>query len=82
MDLIQHIYSLIQDLNSKFSLKDLGELSFFLGIKAHRNQCGLLLTQTKYAAELLQKTQIQDSKPCKTLIAANTKLFMGDNENY
>lgn len=40
--------SLIQDLNTKFSLKDLRELSFFIGIKADRNQCGLHLTQSKF----------------------------------
>lgn len=47
-----YVYSLIQDLNFKFSLKDLGELNFFLGIEAYENQKGLLLTQIKCAPEL------------------------------
>lgn len=31
-----YVHSLIQDLNTKFSLKNLGEHTFF-GIKAHKN---------------------------------------------
>lgn len=32
----------------KFSLKELGDLSYFLGMEATRTSAGLLLTQTKY----------------------------------
>lgn len=50
-------------MNFQFFLKNLRELNFFLGMEAYRNYNGLLLTQSKYVAELLQNTQMQDSKP-------------------
>ncbi|XP_071676858.1 uncharacterized protein [Lolium perenne] len=43
------------DLNKNFAIKDLGDLHFFLGIEVKRVNDGLLLTQEKYATELLDK---------------------------
>lgn len=63
---LAYIDNLIRDLNSEFSLRDLENLSFFLGIEAHRSQPALHQSQSKYATELLQKTQMLDCKPCKT----------------
>ncbi|XP_023729897.2 uncharacterized mitochondrial protein AtMg00810-like [Lactuca sativa] len=45
--------SIISQLNSEFAMKDLGSLSYFLGIAAHRHQHGLFLSQRKYATEIL-----------------------------
>lgn len=43
------IASLIKDLNDAFSLKQLGKLDYFLGIKVtHMPRGSLLLSQTKY----------------------------------
>ena len=42
------ITSLIAQLNSKFSLKDLGEMHYFLGIQVSHTNNGLHLSQTKY----------------------------------
>lgn len=39
------IQELVSDLNSKFDLKNLGELRYFLGFEAHRNEIGLYLNQ-------------------------------------
>jgi hypothetical protein len=38
-----------------FSLKDLGELNFFMRIEANRMNDGLLLMHEKYASDLLKK---------------------------
>lgn len=43
----QFIQGLIVELNNQFSLKDLGKMSFFLGLEANRSVDGLLLYQTK-----------------------------------
>jgi len=52
----QAIKNLITTLNNSFSLKDLGRLHYFLGIEAHWTPDGsLLLSQTKYIHQLLQK---------------------------
>ncbi|XP_070013598.1 uncharacterized protein [Nicotiana sylvestris] len=43
------------DLQLKFKMKDLGELKFFLGIAFSRSAKGTIMSQRKYALELIQK---------------------------
>ena len=45
----------VTDLNKHFALKDLGELSYFLGFEATRSEKGMCLTHSKYAIDLLRK---------------------------
>ena len=49
---------LIHDLNFSFSLKDFGELHYFLGIEAFRDSTGLYLTWSKYILEKLYRNII------------------------
>lgn len=44
---------LLHSLKQDFALKDLGELHYFLGIEVNKVTDGLVLTQEKYASELL-----------------------------
>ncbi|XP_019090996.1 PREDICTED: uncharacterized protein LOC109128647 [Camelina sativa] len=53
---------------ARFSLKDLGPLSYFLGIEATRTSQGLHLMQRKYITDLLAKTHMLDAKPVTTLM--------------
>lgn len=46
---------LLQELNENFAIKYLGDLHYFLGIEVKRSSSGLLLTQEKYASDLLSK---------------------------
>jgi hypothetical protein len=46
---------LLHNLSTHFALKDLGELHFFLGIEVKKCSNGILLTQEKYAKDLLKK---------------------------
>lgn len=48
------ITSIIQKLSSSFALKDLGSLHYFLGIEALHTPDGVLLSQHKYALNLLR----------------------------
>ena len=41
------------DLQLKFNMKDLGELTFFLGIEFARSKEGYVMNQRKYALELI-----------------------------
>ena len=52
------VFQIIAHLHKKFSIHDLGELSYFLGI--HVQYCGntMHLSQTKYIHELLQLTNL------------------------
>ncbi|XP_019095484.1 PREDICTED: uncharacterized protein LOC109130431 [Camelina sativa] len=58
----------------RFSLKDLGPLSYFLGIEATRTSKGLHLMQRKYITDLLAKTNMLTAKPVPTLMSTSTKL--------
>ena len=49
------VTTLLKDLGSEFALKDLGDLNFFLGIEVKKNKDGIILTQEKYATDLLRR---------------------------
>lgn len=50
-----YISEFVHKLNTLFALKDLGSLSYFLGIEASRSSAGIHLTQEKYVNDILQK---------------------------
>ena len=52
------IQALVQQLNTRFALKDLGEDDHFLGIQGKHIADGLHLSQTKYVTNLLCKTKM------------------------
>lgn len=76
---LELIDQIVTDLNGCFALKTLGEISYFLGFEVCRNEIGLLLTQTKYAQELLNKAGLAECKPCNTPMATGTKLGKEDS---
>jgi hypothetical protein len=53
-------------LAKKFSLKDLGNLSYFLGVEVIPQRQDILLSQCRYIQELLDKTHMEMSKPVLT----------------
>nr|XP_023891192.1 uncharacterized protein LOC112003238 [Quercus suber] len=66
--------TLVAQLSQAFELKDLGPLHYFLGLQITRSSKGLLLTQTKYAQDLLLKLQMQSSKPARSPCAPHLRL--------
>ncbi|GKU98153.1 hypothetical protein SLEP1_g11189 [Rubroshorea leprosula] len=60
------ISELIHRLGQKFSLKDLGDLSLFLGVEATKTSAGLFLSQHRYINDLLQKHKMDGAKPVAT----------------
>lgn len=70
------IQQLTDKLNSRFSLKQLGKLDYFLGIevKSIASQ-SLLLTQSKYIRDLLQKTNMIEAQPISSPMITFLKLF-------
>ncbi|XP_016191782.1 uncharacterized protein LOC107632628 [Arachis ipaensis] len=69
------IYDLIVQLNAVFALKDLGKMSYFLGIEAMKfNDSDILICQTKYIKDLLTKAGMRDAKAVPTPMVSNLKL--------
>nr|XP_023925786.1 uncharacterized protein LOC112037207 [Quercus suber] len=62
---------LVTALSKDFELKDLGALSYFLGIQILPSRFGLTLCQSKYASDVLHRFQMENSKPIKTLCCPN-----------
>jgi hypothetical protein len=50
------VRALLKELGDEFALKDLRELHYFLEIEVTQNRDGIVLTQEKYANDLLQKS--------------------------
>jgi histone deacetylase 1/2 len=74
------ITSLLQDLGSPFALKDLGDLHFFLGIEVKRYNHGIVLTQEKYASDLLNGVCLKGCKILPTPLSASEKLSVTKGE--
>ncbi|GKV37454.1 hypothetical protein SLEP1_g45485 [Rubroshorea leprosula] len=68
------IDELKQFLSHKFEMKDLGSLSYFLGLKVTSSDDGYLLSQVKYASDLVSKASLTDSKIVSTPLELNVKL--------
>ncbi|CAL2278094.1 unnamed protein product [Prunus armeniaca] len=58
--------SLISHLSAKFPVKDLGPLHYFLGLEVTRSAQSMFLSQTKYACDLLKKTDFLGASSCST----------------
>ena len=64
---------LITALSTAFELKDLGALSYFLGIQIVPTKFGLTLCQSKYAYDILDRFHMENAKPTKTPCCSSTK---------
>lgn len=65
---------LIQELTEDFALKDLGELQYFLGIQVKPNNHSLVLSQKRYAQDLLKRANMEKCIPISTPMASTEKL--------
>lgn len=75
----QLVDNLISKLRHKFALKKLGEANYFLGFEVHAQQGGvILLTQTKYIRDLLNKENMEGVNGVNTPMANQCKLSKHD----
>ncbi|XP_059315208.1 retrovirus-related Pol polyprotein from transposon RE1 isoform X2 [Lycium ferocissimum] len=63
-----------KDLQNRFKMKDLGEFKFFLGIECARSSKGIVLSQRKYALELIAESGLGGAKNASTPLELNQKL--------
>jgi hypothetical protein len=68
------IDALLQDLQIDFALKDLGPLHYFLDIDVKRTTTGLVLSQEKYANDLLRHAGMSACKSVVTPLSSTEKL--------
>jgi histone deacetylase 1/2 len=65
---------LVAQLGASFALKDLGSLHYFLGIEVYPKGPGLLLSQKKYATDLLHRAGLQKCTHVSTHMASSNTL--------
>ena len=75
------IQKLKQHLFTHFQTKDLGKLKYFLGIEIAQSISGVVLSQRKYALDILEETDMLDCIPVDTLMDPNVKLVPGQGES-
>ena len=82
------IQKLKQHLFTHFQTKDLEKLKYFLGIEIAQSSFGVVLSQWKYALDILEETGMLDYKSVYTPMDPNVKLvprqgeYLGDPERY
>jgi hypothetical protein len=61
---------------SKFEMKDLGLMHYFLDIEVWQSRERIFLNQRKYAVELLKRFDISECKSMNTPMEAKLNLFV------
>ena len=76
------ISQLKEHLFSHFQTKDLGKLKYFLGIEVAQSENGIIISQRKYALDILKETSMLDCKPADSPMDPNLKLLPNQGETY
>ena len=71
------IQKLKQHLFTHFQTKDLWKFKHFMGIEIAQSSSGVVLSQRKYALDILEETGMLDCKPVDTPMDPNVKLVLG-----
>jgi len=69
-----HIAQVKKELHAGFKMTDLGLLHYYLGVEVFQRPHHIFISQSKYAAEVLQRFGMQDCKPVLTPMEQNLKL--------
>jgi hypothetical protein len=67
---------LLHQLDVEFSIKDLSNLHYFLGIEVCPSADGLILSQKKYITDLLHKTHMTHCRPVSTRMSSS-EMYLG-----
>ena len=63
-------------LAQRFSIKDLGVLSYFFSIEVLTTPSSMLLTQRRYISDLLAQTKMSGAKPVATPLVTNGNITL------
>ena len=75
------IQKLKQHLFTHFQTKDLGKLKYFMRIEIAQSSSTVVLSQRKYALDILEETGMLDCKLVDTPMYPNVKLVLGQGES-
>uniref|UniRef100_A0A2N9FV76 Reverse transcriptase Ty1/copia-type domain-containing protein n=1 Tax=Fagus sylvatica TaxID=28930 RepID=A0A2N9FV76_FAGSY len=73
------ITELVAALASVFELKDLGRLTYFLGLQIDYQSNGFFVHQTKYALDILTRHNMSTTKPCSTPFVSSSRDSSSDS---
>ena len=68
------VQALLRDLRTEFALKDLGELNYFLCIEAKKIKDGIVMSQEKYASDIIKRAGMINYKSLNTPLSVSEKL--------
>lgn len=71
---LSHVDFVKASLHSKFTIKNLGDALYFLGIELCKTNTGILLNQRKYICDILQKFDLSSCPSAHTSLPTNIKL--------
>jgi hypothetical protein len=74
------ISNLQHHLQDCFHMKDLGSLTYFLGLEVHSSSSGVFVHQHKYAQDLIALGGLQDSSPVDSPLKLNVKFRRDDGD--
>nr|GEV51042.1 hypothetical protein [Tanacetum cinerariifolium] len=63
------------NMDDKFQISSIGELTFFLGLQVKQKDKGIIISQDKYVAEILRKSGFTDVKSASTPIETEKPLL-------
>jgi histone deacetylase 1/2 len=72
--------ALLKDLERDFALKDLGDLHYFLGMEVKKSSDGLIVSQRKYAEDILKRTNMSNCKPTSMPLSSIERLNAIDGD--
>ncbi|GJV43211.1 ribonuclease H-like domain-containing protein [Tanacetum coccineum] len=68
------LQQIIASLHQEFSMTDLGSLNYFMGISVTRDSSEMILSQRKYATQILERAHMVNCNPNRTPVDTESKL--------
>jgi hypothetical protein len=69
---------IIRQLGVQVSLKDLGDLHYFIRVEVQQTREGIFLSQQKYIRDLLKRANMEGARPIHTPLSTKPTLQLND----